>query len=238
MIYCYRCGVQLDDDAEACPLCHTPVPTDAEERMPAVEPERFTPYPGTSIGNGDFRWDSRVSSRILTALLLPPIIPLLAIWYAQEPGMPWVLWTSAVLGAGWLVLVPLRRISRWPVAYSVLVGLIGAAMTVGVDATWGPVDWSLQVAAPVALLAAISVAALAKVTRRFSDWGLPALATATIGSAVVWSVTDGLINRFYGEPFIGAAFALLVLAAPISAVAFYLHYGLRVRVDLRKLFHF
>lgn len=238
MIYCYRCGVQLDDGVETCPLCNTPVPTGADAAAPTVETERFTPYPATSIVAAESQADPWVWSRLLTALLLPPVIPLLAIWYAQEPGMPWVLWTSAVLGAAWLVLVPLRRLARRPLAYSLLVGLVAAAMTVGVDATWGPIDWSLQVAAPVAVLVAISVALLAKVSRRFSQWGLPALAAAAMGVAVVWSVTDGLINRFYGEPFIGAAFALLVVAAPVTAVSLYLHYGLGVRVDLRRFLHF
>jgi hypothetical protein len=148
-----------------------------------------------------------------------------------------VLWTSAIFAAGWIISVPLRSLARWPIVYSVLAGLIGAGIVVGVDATNGAVDWSLQVAAPAALLAALAVGTVHKATRGFAEWGLPGLAATAAWGAIVWSVADGLINRFYGEPFVGAAFGLVVVAAPISAVSLYLHFGLGVRLDLGRFFH-
>ena len=176
------------------------------------------------------RWMKRIDVKFSTLfyLLLKAEI--------QEPGMRWILWSIGGLLALWLAVVPLRPLLRRPVLYGVVVSTMVSVIAVGVDATWGSIGWSLEVAVPLGLLVLFWFGALYRASRRFTVWGLPFAAMALLGIATTVSIADGLVNRLYGEPFIGPAFVLLVVAVPFASVALYLHRA-GVRLDLRKVLH-
>jgi len=243
MSYCYRCGVELDPTADECPLCGTAVPPDAIEESPTIAAGSGAPsalgYPAddpSAPGAGRSALSSRQRNIALSMFLLPAIPLLLLVWYVQEPGMRWILWSIGGLLALWLAVVPLRPLLRRPVLYGVVVSTMVSAIVIGVDATWGSIGWSLEVAVPIGLLVLFWFGALYRASRRFSVWGLPVVAVALLGIATTVSVADGLVNRLYREPFIGPAFVLLVVAVPLASVALYLHRA-GVRIDLRKVLH-
>ena len=246
-MYCYRCGVMLEPDALKCPLCGTPVPEPGEREAgdhEAWNNETGSDHPVTGFPSdrvvsiaGERRWGHAETARVLSLLLLTPLVPLIAIWYVQEPGMEWILWAAGILAAVWLMLVPLRPLTRILPAYAAVVAVAIAGLTVAVDASVGDVDWSLRIFLPVAAMTFLSVAAVYIASSRFTQWGLPVLGVGATVVALTVTVADGLINRLYGEPFIGVSAILLVIAVPTATVSWYLHSAVGVRVDLRKLFH-
>jgi hypothetical protein len=224
-------------------LCGTAVPPDAVEKPPTLADGSGAPtahgYPADDpAGPGAAR--SALSSRqrnvAISVLLLPAVPLLLLVWYVQEPGMRWILWSIGGLLALWLAVVPLRPLLHRPVLYGVVISTMVSAIVIGVDATWGTIGWSLEVAVPLGLLVLAWFGALYRASGRFTVWGLPVAATTLLGIAATVSIADGLVNRLYGEPFIGPTFVLLVAAVPLASVALYLHRA-GVRLDLRKVFH-
>lgn len=239
MSYCYRCGVELDHEARECPLCGTQVPSDASEATPEGVGAMARGYPAddpAGPGARQIALSPRQRNIAISVLLLPAIPLLLLVWYVQEPGMRWILWTIGGLLAIWLAAVPLRPLLGRPVLYGVVVSTMVSAIVIGVDATWGTIGWSLEVAVPVGLLVLLWFGVLYRTSRRFTVWELPLGAAALLAVTSTVAIADGLVNRLYGEPFIGPTFVLLVAAVPLASVALYLHRA-GVRLDLRKVFH-
>ena len=238
MSYCYRCGVELERNANVCPLCGIAVPDPGTTDARQFDGETITGYPPdvptSAIAGAPI--DHHQRRVVLTLFLLLPVPMIGLAWFIREPGPLWMVWAMVVLLALWIALVPLRRLFRWPMVYAVVVGVMGGGGVVGADALNGHIDWSVQIALPVSAVVFGAVGTLLRVTRGFRDWGLPALAVCVLGVALTAVVTDGLVNRFYGEPFVSGTYALLVVAVPTAAVSFYLQRR-GVRVDLRRLFH-
>jgi hypothetical protein len=243
MSYCYRCGVELDSGADECPLCGTGVPSEALADSPGAAAGSAPPtahgYPSDDPAGPVARrsvLSARQRNTAISVLLLPAIPLLLLVWFVQEPGMRWILWTVGGIGALWLAAVPLRPLLRHPVLYGVVVSAMVSGIIIGVDATWGTIGWSLEVAVPVGLLVLGWFGAVYRTSRRFTVWGLPVAAAVLLAITTTVSIADGLVNRLYGEPFIGPTFVLLVAAVPLASLSLYLH-RIGVRLDLRKVFH-
>lgn len=241
MIFCYRCGVQLAPEARVCPLCETAIPAEAQMQEQAATPwvTGFpqTPSEASATGRNSAPWADHITQIVLTLALLTPIPILLFIWWLQDPGAPWIIWLAGGAFFLWSILVPARRLYRRPLLMSLVTGGLALSLLVAIDLSIPPLDWSRNVAAPAAALATVMVLICHRVSNGLSRWNLPTLSIVFLCAAILSTVVDGLINRYVGQPFIGAMSILLVLAVPATAIAYYLHYIAGVRIDLQKVFH-
>jgi len=150
--------------------------------------------------------------------------------------MPWILWAGGMLIGVWTILVPLGRLSRHPLPYSLVLLILTGGILLGIDGTVGPLDWSLEIALPISALIVLGYLLLRFLSKGFSDLGLPFLGGLFFSASLIVPVTDGLINLYYGEPFWGTWAAFLVLGLPLSAALWFLHYRMGWRIDGKKFF--
>lgn len=243
MIYCYRCGVQLEDQAQACPLCHTQVPDGARDnpKPPKIPESSWAPgFPSLAeslVVPGPKAIPRGKDLRLFISLVfLSPLLPMGLIWFIQEPGMPWILWAGGILLGLWLILVPLGRLSRRPLPYSLVLLVVSAGILVAIDWTIGPVDWSLEIALPTSGLIILGYLFLRALSKKFSDLGLPFMGGIILSLSLIISITDGLINLYFGEPFWGTWAFFMVIGVPFASALFFLHYRMGWRVDGKKFF--
>ncbi|MBN2508998.1 MAG: hypothetical protein JXB03_01935 [Spirochaetales bacterium] len=242
MIYCYRCGVELETNATFCPLCQTPVPSEAlgPEEFPDHDGRWATGYPsltqGLAVSTSEGMKSKKYAAQFLSIVLLLPLLPMLLIWFVQEPGMPWILWLGGFLFGFWILTVPLRRLSAYPVPYSAVILVVFAGILIVIDWTYPPIDWSIKVALPISSLFVIGYVFLRWISRRFTDFGIPFIAGVILSFAIITSVSDGLINLHFGEQFWGAWSISLVLGFPASIALWFLHYRMGWRIDGKRFF--
>jgi len=235
VIYCYRCGVELDDDAHECALCGTAVPSTPPDATIATA--RPGDFPASSFdGQSDVR-SALWRPGTLSVGLLTPVPLLVLVWYVQEPGLDWLLWVAGGLVYAWAMAVPIRPLARRPLAYSLAAGLGAIGYLLAIDISDPPVDWALRVAVPIFLTAAAAVLAVSLASKGFRSWDLRALAAIVLGVSVAMTVADGAINLYFGEPAVGSMIATVLIAVPVAATSLYLHYRVGIRIDLRKVFH-
>gem|GEM_PF-3618181 len=73
----------------------------------------------------------------------------------------------------WTILVPLGRLSRHPLPYSLVLLILTGGILLGIDGTIGPLDWSLEIALPISALIVLGYLLLRFLSKGFSDLGLP-----------------------------------------------------------------
>ena len=241
MIFCFRCGVQLAPDAQVCPLCQTSVPDEAGRSLrPDLPLVTGFPreYSGISYVNSMRRPQmDQVLQISLTLALLTPIPVLVLIWLLQPHDAPWILWLAGGIFFLWFILIPARILYRRPLLLSIMTGTVAIGVLVAIDVSVPPLDWSIEVAAPIALMVAAATLVCYRISRGFSQWDLPVIAVFFLCGSILTTVIDGLVNTLFGQAFIGPMSILLVIAVPTVAIAYYLHYIAGIRIDLQKLFH-
>ncbi|MEG2454834.1 MAG: DUF6320 domain-containing protein [Oscillospiraceae bacterium] len=172
MSYCVHCGVELDETAMACPLCHTPV---IDPGHP-VDRDAPRPYP-TEKANIE------PASRGEVALLLTAMFASVALCcgilnlflHTQR------MWSMYVIGAAvmlWVWLVPpllMKKLALW-------LRLLADALAVGVyvfliSIDLGGLNWFLGLALPIILLGTAIVVGLGILLR---DGGRSILSSITL----------------------------------------------------------
>ena len=75
-MYCIRCGVELEENAEKCPLCETPVPKTENEDMGIYEGE----YPFVNINLYELKM-KKVKKAVFMSFFTISIISILEVFF-------------------------------------------------------------------------------------------------------------------------------------------------------------
>jgi hypothetical protein len=173
----------------------------------------------------------------LTLALLTPIPVLLLLWYLHPQNAPWILWLTGASFFLWFILIPVRFLYSRPFLLSLTTGTAAISVLVAIDVIVPPLDWSIEVAAPIALMVVATTMVCHRISQGFSQWDLPVFAVFFLCGSILATVIEGLINVFFGEAFIGPMSILLVIAVPLVTITYYVHYIAGIRINVQKLFH-
>lgn len=238
MNLCPRCGVDLGDGVELCPLCGSVV---APEPLPAQPPE--TPAFGGVFDEALAREPAVRARRLVAAETISVALAIAAasvvvIDLVTSGRLGWSRYPLASLAFAWILacpplLAPRRRaavVAAWCASLF--------AFLFVVDAMDGSVDWSVRLGFPLAA-AALGLFALAATAARLSRrrglnvvaYGLVAVAGFVLAvEAVVDAWLLGVV-RFQWSSIVASALV------PVAAFLVYAHYRLVKDSTLRKLFH-
>ena len=100
MSYCVNCGVELDDTARFCPLCHTPV-LNPNQPVDAAAPTPFPEEPGEVPPAV-----KRDAAILLSAMLVSVAVCCGILNLFLRPGQSWSLYVIGAAVMLWLWLVP------------------------------------------------------------------------------------------------------------------------------------
>ncbi|MEG1577552.1 MAG: DUF6320 domain-containing protein [Oscillospiraceae bacterium] len=147
MPYCVHCGVELEETAMACPLCHTPV---MDPGAP-VDPNAARPYPTEKM-------DIEPASRPEVALILSAMFASVALCcgvlnlFLRSDR----LWSLYVLGAAlmlWVWFVPPLMMKKLPLWLRLTVDALSVGVYVFlISVDLNGMDWFLTLALPIVLL--------------------------------------------------------------------------------------
>lgn len=144
MSYCVNCGVELDRDAVACPLCQTPVinpvcPPDAQA-IPNFPLERQEVEPV----------DQRELAILLSAMVVCAGVCCGLLNLFLWKGVPWALFVAGACAVLWVWLVPPLLLRKVPSAVFLLLDLLAVGgLLVLIAAVSHGMAWFTTLAMPV-----------------------------------------------------------------------------------------
>jgi hypothetical protein len=228
--YCSRCGVEVGERVDTCPLCEAPIQRlEAPEAPPARYPE-MPPAP-----NRPLRYAVWV---LATAILLSVALSSLTLDVLLNGRITWSGYPLTGAGVAWVLITLIVTLARRPVF--VIVGQ--AAATAGflfvIDAFDGSIDWFTPLALPVVAVVTGATLLVWLVARR-SRKRTPSLIAATVllacgaGSLAL----DLLVSGYRGDTSL--TWSLVVLGAVGPPMLFLLYYHARLgrSANLRRILH-
>lgn len=235
MPYCSRCGVEVDGDVKNCPLCNTPIQRfednePGEARYPADE---VNPKPEMSEG-----MRRRILWEVLTLLCAISVIVVIGSDLRIDSTVDWSLYPTLSIALAWIystLIIFFRR--QVP---TLIVGFIVStiAYLAAIDLVDGSFEWFFSLGLPIFALFGIVAGVEILVALKAKERGLNVVAFIMIGAAVFCLVVNLLVSLYLsgGVHFTWSIVVVLTLV-PMAIILLFLHYRLRNRFDLKRVFH-
>lgn len=233
MSYCSCCGVEVQQNAETCPLCESPIQhcNDGPGTDEGTYPEQRS---GDCISNRQIRvlvWS------VLTILFVTAFLIVLSVDLILTGGVTWSGYAMISIGGTWLcsslILLFIKRPSLIVAGQSAAV----LGILVLVDVSDGKLDWFLTFGIPVTgmVAGAVLLAYFLSMAFRFSISMI--FAFILVSAGLLCMGLDLLISGYQGDVRMSWSFIVQAATLPLTGLAMYYHFYLRKRFDIRKLFH-
>jgi hypothetical protein len=229
MTYCSRCGVEVEERAEACPLCEAPI-----QRLdgPREEPARYPDV--VAAPNRQLRYLVWILS---TAALSSLALTFGTLDVVLNRRITWSFYPLVGAGVIWLLMTVVVAVARRPVFV-----IVGQAVATGgflffIDISDGRLHWFVPLALPIVAVvtgASILVWLVARLSRR-----APALVAAAVlfGCGAGSVAVDLLVSAYLGAPGMSWSWVVLGAAAPLVLFLLYFHIRLGRRIHLGRILH-
>jgi peptidoglycan/LPS O-acetylase OafA/YrhL len=229
MTYCSRCGVEVEERAEACPLCEAPIQRLDE---PREEPARYPDVVTTP--DRQVRYLVWILS---TAALSSLTLLLVSLDVVLNGRVTWSLYPIIGAGVIWLLITLVVTLARRPIFVIVAQAVATGGFLFLVDISDGRLQWFAPLALPIVAVvtgASILVWLVARLSRR-----APALIAAAVlfGCAAGSVAVDLLVSAYLGAPGMSWSFVVLGAAVPLIVFLLYFHVRLGRRIHLGRILH-
>jgi hypothetical protein len=239
MAICPRCGVELGDEAETCPLCRTPLPEGQAGSGGASYPEKaldpedfdgFSPMEKRKVFLEVFSVCSLIAASVVSAVDLISGRPL---------DLSWSLFPVITIALVWLaVCVPIILLRRpWLIASALAPALLLYAFSIDV-LDGGGLSWFPTIGGPIIAVAEGLVIGTTVLSVHTKRKGLNIIAMALAAGAVFVTSIEIILNlNLSGRVSVTWSAVVDTAVVPVAGFLFYLHYRITKRASLRKLFH-
>ena len=236
MPYCSRCGVEVGESLNKCPLCRAPIQKFYEEDG-RLYPADQAPAPILpDIDRPDMR---RMSLAIITFSMLIPLLITLSVDRVLNQQFTWSWFSTISLLAVWMwSSLPLIIRKNAILLYS-LCFIIGGALLIGIDLKDNPgLSWSYAVGLPLLFLSILLLGTVISMTAGMKNPGL-LISSMIVFSLALLSFAGDLTLSRHLTGSASSTWSLIVLSAclPISGLLFYLHIRFFRGSDINKVFH-
>ena len=229
MAYCSRCGVDVEERAETCPLCAAPI-----QRLDGAEPEppRYPEVP--ALPGRQVRY---LVWMVFTASLASVALAFAALDVVMNRSFTWSRYPLTGAGVLWLFVTLVVIFARRPIFVVAGQAVATAGFLVLIDMFDGSLDWFVPLALPVVAVVTggcVLVWLVARLSRR-----APALIAASVlGACAAGSVgIDLLVSGHLDGARMSWSFIVLGACVPPTAFLLYFHFRLRKRIELAALLH-
>ena len=227
MKICKECGVELENDMTTCPLCDTPVGSEA----PPVAEQQVQP----ATNNRHFL--KQVLWQVTSLLLLFGIVATIIIDSSVHHTITWsvypvtvclTIFSYASLMALWHTRVIFQLLAGWLLSTAVL----------WIIQQYVEADWLFQLAFP--LLCAINIIGLPLIMTidRLKVKGLNIVAIVLVAIAGLCLIIEAIIS-YYFDSVINLQWSVIVAACllPVAAAIVFMHLRTKNNINLQKIFH-
>lgn len=233
MSYCVNCGVELEDSASFCPLCHTPV----------YHPGRQAPQEKPATFPQERQEVEDINRRELAVLLSVTLLCtagccILLNRFLLSPHLPWSAFVAGACGLLWVWIVPpLLKRSLPALAFLLLdIAAIGAYLGLIAFLLHGT-SWLYDLALPIWGGASVLFLLAFLLARKRSVISRTMLVIAGVGLFLLW--LELLIDRWMGISYrpqwsLIVAIACVALLIPLAIIRM----RPNLRRQVRRRFHF
>lgn len=240
MPYCCRCGVEVDRDVAACPLCEAPIPRLDDLPAPAEPAERRYP-PKETLGPA--RATARqVRLSIWATLSAIFVISILVVLAANLVESGWrVTWSSFALGSlglAWVVTTIILVVFRppWLVLLCTWAPVVGfLAFVDALDG--GGMRWFFPLGLPIATAAFLAFEVSTILWTVWKDRGANQLAILLLLLAPACIGIDLSSSAYIGDAHLSWSYVVAGVLVPLAGFLFVYHYALRRVLKLDRIFH-
>ncbi len=240
MKICPRCGVELDEDMNGCPLC------DYTDYQDLAGPEKAGSVPDEQKDErilSDFVKLTRYQKRklfweISNIILFSEMLVTTMINVISARAITWSKYTITI---GLVLFVNVTLFSFWRHRLLVLIG--GSFLTVSLflillDLYIERTGWGIQLGIPLLFSLYFIIVILTIVIRLAKHHGFNILGCIFLGIGLLSLFTDGIISRYdTGEITFRWGLIVFVCIIPIVSILFYIYYRLNRGVSLRSFFN-
>jgi len=237
MSYCSRCGVEVHNLAENCPLCHAPIQKFPDDPAPGrTFPTDELVSPGPPKMN---KKEKRRLASVLTGFgMLIPVLITMAVDLTINRELTWSLYPLIILTACFLIVLTALYFSRRP---GTIIGLNFLIICTLLGLLYSFTNFpfiALKIGFPITCFALFCSYFVVFTSTRAQKKGANVAAFILIASGMFCIMTDLLLNYSLSGSFI-PGWSLIVLGAtqPVSMILLYLHYRKEKDSKLKKYFH-
>ncbi len=236
MPYCSRCGVEVDSEVKECPLCNAPI--QKIEKEPEAVQKRFPDFEPDGKPRMSERTRRNIAWEVISILCAIAVFVVGGSNLRGHATMSWSLYPIASVAAFWItstLFIYAYRIP-WLIGSGSLLTI--SALLAAVDWVGGGLSWFVGLYLPILGVCVLVAALLLLVAARVRFIGLNVVAFVSLGVALLCAGTDAAIER-YVSGVISLSWSIIVLQAlvPFAGVMLFLHFRLRSRFNLKRLFH-
>lgn len=238
MPYCSRCGVEVDEDTDYCPLCQAPIQKlddSGDPRLPAY-PRDDTERPEDRRERSRMR--RMLALQIVTTVLATPLVVVLVTDVLFARHLSWSSYVIASILAVWCYTATPLLWPRRPAVIILASTVVTALYLAALDLLTGELQWFVPLGLPI--MAAVFLVALLiwLLARRARELGANLAGFILMGLAVMAIVTEVLIEAYRpGGIFLDWSLIVAVSTSPVAVFLFSYHYVLRRRLNLGRRFH-
>lgn len=233
MSYCVNCGVELDDTAAICPLCHTPV----QNPNRPVDRDSPTPFPAEP---GLVPLQARRAAAALVSAMLGAAALSCGLLNLILPARH--IWSLYVIGAAamlWVFLVPPLLWRALPRPVMVLLDT-GAAALYLLAIAWelDGLDWYLHLALPAVVLLGLILVIQVLLLQKGQRSILTTMAVVIASVAVFVAGLELLGDLyFHGEWEPSWSLVVLIVAGTLEIPLLVVRRVPSLRKEVRRRFH-
>jgi len=230
---CKNCGVELEDDMMACPLCREPVNGNApvNTQVP-YGTQTFQGYGEMSKPQKKFTWE------IISIILLSAAIATFVVNFIINRRVTWSEYPVAICLT---IFCYVSLFAFWD--RTTLVDMAGGFILsslclIVLDLFTAGIQWSIKLAVPLLFVGNIIAAVLIAVIRQSRYKGINLIAYGFLAAAILCIFIDGSLSSFEGGSF-QIKWSVIVVACtiPVVGVLPFVHFRLKKGRSLERTFH-
>ncbi len=234
MPYCPECGVELAENAVACPLCGKKIDEPRESGHHHQREKFIDPEDAEKLSDRERRkivWEALSVSAAIAGLAVA------AINFLTSGTLSWSLYPLFSLAFIWAgVSGPLLFYAR-PLLAAAFPALALPLFLVGIDLVDGKLTWGLTIGVPIALDVELSLAVAYLIGRFSKRKGVNLIALALLAAATICLGIEAMVGlQLRGRVSFHWSAIVAVTLVPVAAFLFYIHYRVGKKTSLRKLF--
>jgi hypothetical protein len=239
MPYCSKCGVEVDEFVDVCPLCKNPIQKfSGKQEIPAAH----YPEPGPEITKKKQALEKHniyMAWMIISVVLFTPFFVILTIGIQAGSITSWAAYPLASMIAAWMITTILLFFIRKPVIYSTGILITLAALLFSLDFIHsGKLTWFLPLGLPILFLLYILTLIVVIASIKVKEKGLNIGGFILVASGFFCIGLDMLFSVYFkGSIIPGWSFVAVSSIFPLAIFFLLLHYILKKKVKFKRFFH-
>ncbi len=218
---CDDCGVILEDDMDECPLCGH------REKLLGKKEGK-----GIKLPRKGLMWE------LFSIILGAAALIILVSDYAGERTLDWSTIPIGSIIYVWLLLTFMHFFGEKRLYFMFFLHyLITIGLFILIDSVNSSIDWAYSLGIPIATLVSLTLIAAAAALRQCQFPGLHLLGHWFVILAIFPVGLETAITLHIGEFRLSWSLIASISLIPAALLFYYLHYRMKLWIDLRNYFH-